>query len=311
MTTRTAAGRAAQARPGLRRRRRRGPRCHRPRSTRRRRRAPRGGGRGRPGGHPLLRVPPGRLPGLALGGHGDPGAAQPARHGLRDRAAARRRTRCWRPAGCRGTSGCSRATWASATCMPTAPDDDRLAPGLRALRRPGGRGGLLGARPGPAPGDVPRGPGRDGPALVRRRATAPRRRSRRPRPRNARCGTCGFYLPLAGSLRQVFGVCGNLYAPDDGRAVSADHGCGAHSEVLVGAAEPPVEELPTVYDDSEVERSRSAARTARSSRRRAGRALRPRLSTQGHLAAPGAAGRHLLRAQRLRPRGVGDGCGRA
>ncbi len=45
-----------------------------------------------------------------------------------------------------------------------------------------------------------------------------------------RCGTCGFYLPLAGSLSAVFGACGNVYAPDDGRVVSADHGCGAHSE---------------------------------------------------------------------------------
>jgi len=72
-------------------------------------------------------------------------------------------------------------------------------------------------------------------------------------PRDARCGSCGFYLPLAGSLRQLFGVCGNLYAPDDGRVVSADHGCGAHSEVLAAAPEMPVDELPTVYDDSEVE----------------------------------------------------------
>jgi hypothetical protein len=71
-------------------------------------------------------------------------------------------------------------------------------------------------------------------------------------PANARCGLCAFYLPLAGSLRQIFGVCGNLFAPDDGRVVSADHGCGAHSEVLVEAA-APVEELTTVYDDSELE----------------------------------------------------------
>jgi hypothetical protein len=71
-------------------------------------------------------------------------------------------------------------------------------------------------------------------------------------PPNARCGTCGFYLPLAGSLRLVFGVCANLFAPDDGSVVSADHGCGAHSEVLVETA-APVEELPTVYDDGEVE----------------------------------------------------------
>ncbi|WP_307248865.1 DUF3027 domain-containing protein [Catenuloplanes indicus] len=71
-------------------------------------------------------------------------------------------------------------------------------------------------------------------------------------PRAARCGSCGFYLPLAGALRQAFGVCGNLYAPDDGRAVSIDHGCGAHSETLQ-EPEAHVDELPTIYDDSEVE----------------------------------------------------------
>jgi hypothetical protein len=70
-------------------------------------------------------------------------------------------------------------------------------------------------------------------------------------PRAARCGTCGFYLPLAGAMRQAFGVCGNVYALDDGQVVSADHGCGAHSQVLVepGAT---LDELPTVYDDGEL-----------------------------------------------------------
>jgi hypothetical protein len=71
-------------------------------------------------------------------------------------------------------------------------------------------------------------------------------------PAAARCGSCGFYLPLAGSLRQVFGACGNIYAPDDGRVVSADHGCGAHSAVF-GESRVEVEELPTVYDDAEVD----------------------------------------------------------
>ena len=71
-------------------------------------------------------------------------------------------------------------------------------------------------------------------------------------PKRARCGACGFFLPLAGSLRQAFGVCGNVYAPDDGRVVSRDHGCGAHSEAALEPA-GAVEELPTVYDDSEVE----------------------------------------------------------
>ena len=47
------------------------------------------------------------------------------------------------------------------------------------------------------------------------------------------CGNCGFFLPIAGSLRSAFGVCANALAPDDGRVVCVDHGCGAHSEALV------------------------------------------------------------------------------
>jgi Protein of unknown function (DUF3027) len=46
------------------------------------------------------------------------------------------------------------------------------------------------------------------------------------------CATCGFLTPLAGPLGRVFGVCANEYAPDDGRVVSLDHGCGAHSEAV-------------------------------------------------------------------------------
>ena len=47
------------------------------------------------------------------------------------------------------------------------------------------------------------------------------------------CASCGFFLPIAGSLRSAFGVCSNEFAPDDGRVVSVDHGCGAHSQALV------------------------------------------------------------------------------
>jgi hypothetical protein len=55
----------------------------------------------------------------------------------------------------------------------------------------------------------------------------------------ANCVSCGFFIPLSGGLGRVFGACGNAYAPDDGRVVSADHGCGAHSEaVLTGVAVP-------------------------------------------------------------------------
>lgn len=44
------------------------------------------------------------------------------------------------------------------------------------------------------------------------------------------CAGCGFFIHLGGPLGRVFGVCANEYAPDDGRVVSVDHGCGAHSE---------------------------------------------------------------------------------
>jgi Protein of unknown function (DUF3027) len=62
------------------------------------------------------------------------------------------------------------------------------------------------------------------------------------------CMSCGFFTRLGGPLGQVFGVCSNTYAPDDGRVVSADHGCGAHSEALTatGQDQPAV---PPVIDE--------------------------------------------------------------
>jgi len=47
------------------------------------------------------------------------------------------------------------------------------------------------------------------------------------------CGSCGFFLPIAGSLRSAFGVCANAISPEDAKVVSVDHGCGAHSEATV------------------------------------------------------------------------------
>lgn len=47
------------------------------------------------------------------------------------------------------------------------------------------------------------------------------------------CVSCGFFLPISGSLRGAFGVCANAISPEDGRVVSVDHGCGAHSEATV------------------------------------------------------------------------------
>jgi hypothetical protein len=56
----------------------------------------------------------------------------------------------------------------------------------------------------------------------------------------ARCASCGFLWRLGGSLGRMFGVCTNEFAPDDGRVVSADHGCGAHSEAAVMPTPPEV-----------------------------------------------------------------------
>lgn len=43
------------------------------------------------------------------------------------------------------------------------------------------------------------------------------------------CRDCGFYLPLAGSLGRMFGVCANDMSAD-GHVVADEYGCGAHSD---------------------------------------------------------------------------------
>lgn len=67
---------------------------------------------------------------------------------------------------------------------------------------------------------------------------------------SASCETCGFLVPLSGVLGTMFGVCVNEWSPDDGKVVSYDHGCGAHSETDAPrtrtewpAAAPLVDEL--------------------------------------------------------------------
>ena len=52
------------------------------------------------------------------------------------------------------------------------------------------------------------------------------------------CGTCGDLLVMGGFVGQAFGICANELGAADGKVVSLNFGCGAHSEVLV---EPPVE----------------------------------------------------------------------
>jgi hypothetical protein len=68
----------------------------------------------------------------------------------------------------------------------------------------------------------------------------------------AKCGECGFLVPLAGSMRQLFGVCANVYAPDDAKVVSLDHGCGAHSEVRADAASQTWTGMAVEHDELEL-----------------------------------------------------------
>lgn len=65
----------------------------------------------------------------------------------------------------------------------------------------------------------------------------------------APCSTCGFLVRLAGPLSEMFGVCANGNANDDGRVVSFDHGCGAHSEVQLSRKQQPVP-LPLPFVDT-------------------------------------------------------------
>ncbi|GAA4913648.1 DUF3027 domain-containing protein [Streptomyces coeruleoprunus] len=62
----------------------------------------------------------------------------------------------------------------------------------------------------------------------------------------ASCLSCGFLMPIGGSLGQAFGVCSNEFSPADGRVVSLTYGCGGHSEAAV-MPKPP-RPAPPVLD---------------------------------------------------------------
>lgn len=66
------------------------------------------------------------------------------------------------------------------------------------------------------------------------------------------CTTCGFLMRLDGPLAELFGVCANGDANDDGRVVSFDHGCGAHSEVQLAKRQLP-QPLPDHVVDTLIE----------------------------------------------------------
>ena len=67
---------------------------------------------------------------------------------------------------------------------------------------------------------------------------------------------------MGGPLGQAFGVCAQSMSPSDGRVVSFQHGCGAHSQVVAEPSQPEVvevvldelgfDELALVSDDEPV-----------------------------------------------------------
>jgi hypothetical protein len=127
--------------------------------------------------------------------------------------------------------------------LPAPPDDERLVP-LVTLEGDDAVIDWLGEDEGPAePAELP-APGRSRVLSAAGRESASARwYSSEHGPRTplahaapAHCVSCGFFVPLSGELGRLFGACANAYAPDDGRVVSADHGCGAHSESVIWQA---------------------------------------------------------------------------
>ncbi|MEU5051314.1 DUF3027 domain-containing protein [Streptomyces sp. NPDC021096] len=67
----------------------------------------------------------------------------------------------------------------------------------------------------------------------------------------ASCVSCGFLVPIAGSLGQAFGICANEFGPADGHVVSLSYGCGGHSEAAVMPKAP--RPAPPVVDETLVD----------------------------------------------------------
>lgn len=72
----------------------------------------------------------------------------------------------------------------------------------------------------------------------------------------AHCGSCGFYLPLGGSMQAMFGACANEISPADGHVVAADYGCGAHSDATRDLELQLAGRRPLIYDTRMVDTTR-------------------------------------------------------
>jgi len=130
--------------------------------------------------------------------------------------------------------------------LPAADDDERLVPGhvssgdeeLDRLAGPIGLG-------------RPRHLSREGRSAAAERWSAERGPDAEiARSARHHCGTCGFLVPVGGSLGTMFGVCANEYSAD-GQVVHLEYGCGAHSETQVAGGGSAAVAEP--YDDAAVD----------------------------------------------------------
>ena len=133
--------------------------------------------------------------------------------------------------------------------LPVSDDDERLAPGYELI--PGSEDEYL--------GDLPIGLGRERVLSHTGRVAAAERwesgehspGSETAKAAENNCGSCGFLVPLAGSLGRMFGVCANEFSAD-AQVVHLEYGCGAHSAVRPEQAGPG-QPAGTPFDDHAVD----------------------------------------------------------
>lgn len=130
--------------------------------------------------------------------------------------------------------------------VPTATDDPRLEPGYASVDDDEGlptqwEFGLGRERVLSAEGIAD--------AVERWRAGEDGPESRIARLADHQCSTCAWLLPIGGSVGRAFGVCAHDMSPSDGHIVAMDHGCGAHSDVVVEPSPIPVTDM--LIDDEE------------------------------------------------------------
>ncbi|UVE94961.1 DUF3027 domain-containing protein [Dietzia sp. B32] len=130
--------------------------------------------------------------------------------------------------------------------LPPPEDDDRLVPGY-ALSGDDELDDLA----GPIGLGRPRHLSREGRATAADRWSAERGPDAEiARAAKHHCGSCGFLVPVAGSLGAMFGVCANEFSAD-GQVVHLGYGCGAHSEVEIPRDTGPA--VAEAYDDAAVD----------------------------------------------------------